>query len=105
MTSEGLSTDTAGNGEEGLKKIEENLYDLVLLDLVLPGKSGMEVQREIKRIDPTLPVVIITAGHHSREEIAWLEPADIIQKPIDLQRLLDTVRRHCGTPQASSQSR
>jgi DNA-binding NtrC family response regulator len=61
LNSEGLATDTAATGEEGLKKIEDNLYDVVLLDLMLPGKSGMDVQKEIKRIDPTLPVVIITA--------------------------------------------
>src|SRR5919198_5990070 len=61
LDSEGLSTDTAANGEEGLKKIEDNLYDAVLLDLMLPGKSGMDVQKDIQRIDPTLPVIIITA--------------------------------------------
>src|SRR5437870_9062352 len=61
LNSEGLTTDTAEDGEKGLKKIEENLYDAVLLDLMLPGKSGMEVQKDIKRIDPTLPVIIITA--------------------------------------------
>src|SRR3989440_8235060 len=61
LNSEGLFTDTAADGEEGLKKIEENLYDAVLLDLMLPGRSGMEVQKDIKRIDPTLPVLIITA--------------------------------------------
>src|SRR2546426_3277064 len=61
LNSEGLSTDTAGDGEEGLRKIEENLYDAVLLDLMLPGKSGMDVQKDIQRIDPTLPVIIITA--------------------------------------------
>src|SRR6266568_3665797 len=61
LTSEGLSTDTAADGEEGLRKIEENLYDAVLLDLMLPGKSGMEVQKDIKRVDPTLPAIIITA--------------------------------------------
>src|SRR2546422_5081752 len=56
LNSEGLFTDTAADGEEGLKKIEENLYDAVLLDLMLPGRSGMEVQKDIRRIDPTLPV-------------------------------------------------
>src|SRR5262250_3925162 len=61
LTSEGLTIDTAATGEQGLKKIEENLYDAVLLDLMLPGKSGMDVQKDIKRIDPTLPVIIITA--------------------------------------------
>src|SRR5262245_65269391 len=61
LTSEGLTPDSAATGEEGLKKIEDNLYDVVLLDLMLPGKSGMEIQKDIKRIDPTLPVVILTA--------------------------------------------
>src|SRR3989441_8069884 len=61
LNSEGFTSDTAADGEEGLKKIEENLYDAVLLDLMLPGKSGMEVQKDINRIDPTLPVIIITA--------------------------------------------
>src|SRR5438094_9380968 len=61
LNTEGLTTNSAGECEECLKKIEENLYDAVLLDLMLPGKSGMEVQKDIKRIDPTLPVIIITA--------------------------------------------
>src|SRR6201997_1378340 len=61
LNSEGVSTDTAENGADGLKKIEDNLYDAVLLDLMLPGKSGMDVQKDIRRIDPTLPVIIITA--------------------------------------------
>src|SRR5882757_4868510 len=61
LNSEGLSTVTAKNGEEGLSRLEENLFDIVLLDLMLPGKSGMDLQKDIKRMDPTLPVVIITA--------------------------------------------
>src|ERR1051326_4478636 len=61
LTSEGLTVETAANGEDGLKKVEDNLYDAVLLDLMLPGKSGMEIQKDIKRIDPTLPIIIITA--------------------------------------------
>src|SRR6187455_959521 len=61
LNSEGISTVTAKNGEEGLIKLEECLFDLVLLDLMLPGKSGMDVHKDIKRMDPSLPVVIITA--------------------------------------------
>src|SRR5207244_5170070 len=61
LNSEGLSTDTAASGEEGLRKIEENLYDAVLLDLMLPGKSGMDVQKEIEKMDPTLTLIIIMA--------------------------------------------
>ena len=51
LTSEGLNADTAVDGEAGLKKIEENWYDVVLLDLMLPGKSGMEIQKAIKKLE------------------------------------------------------
>src|SRR5216117_2271041 len=90
LTSEGLSTDAAGNGEEGLKKIEENLYDLVLLDLMLPGKSGMQVQREIKRIDPTLPIVIITAIGAVETAVAAIKEGsfDYVTKPWNNEKLI-----------------
>src|SRR5499425_3056585 len=90
LTSEGLTTDTAASGEEGLKKIEDNLYDAVLLDLMLPGKSGMLVQKDIKRIDPTLPVVIITAiGALETAVTAIKEGAfDYITKPWNNEKLM-----------------
>jgi len=90
LNSEGLSTATAANGEEGLKKIEENSYDAVLLDLMLPGKSGMEVQKEIKRIDPTLPVIIITAiGAVETAVTATKEGSfDYITKPWNNEKLV-----------------
>ncbi len=90
LNSEGLSTDTAANGEQGLKKIEENSYDAVLLDLMLPGKSGMEVQKQIKRIDPTLPVIIITAiGAVETAVTATKEGSfDYITKPWNNEKLV-----------------
>src|SRR5216117_1890201 len=90
LNSEGISTDTAQNGEEGLKKIEENLYDVVLLDLMLPGKSGMEVQKDIKRIDPTLPVVIITAIGALETAVTAIKEGsfDYVTKPWNNEKLL-----------------
>ena len=90
LESEGLSVDTAGNGEKGLHKVEENLYDLVLLDLMLPGKSGMDVYKDIRRVDPSLPVVIITAmGGVENAVIAIKEGCyDYLTKPWDNDKLL-----------------
>src|SRR5207247_7608908 len=90
LNSEGLSTDTAANGEQGLKKIEENSYDAVLLDLMLPGKSGMEVQKESKQIEPTLPVIIITAiGAVETAVTATKEGSfDYITKPWNNEKLV-----------------
>jgi len=90
LTSEGFSTDAARDGEEGLRKIEDNHYDLVLLDLMLPGKSGMEIQRDIKRVDPTLPIVIITAmGTIETAVTAIKEGAfDYVTKPWNNEKLV-----------------
>ena len=106
LTSEGLSTDTAGNGEEGLKKIEENLYDLVLLDLMLPGKSGMEVQREIKRIDPTLPVVIITAIGAVETAVTAIKEGsfDYVTKPWNNEKLVVIVTNAIKQRQLTSEN-
>src|SRR6185436_4672594 len=90
LTSEGLSVETASTGEEGLKKIEEHSYDAVLLDLMLPGRSGMEVQKDIKRIDPTLPVVIITAIGALETAITAIKEGsfDYITKPWNNEKLV-----------------
>jgi DNA-binding NtrC family response regulator len=90
LNSEGLSTDTAGSGEEGLKKIEENLYDAVLLDLMLPGKSGMDVQKEIKSIDPSLPVIIITAIGALETAVTAIKDGsfDYVTKPWNNEKLV-----------------
>jgi DNA-binding NtrC family response regulator len=90
LTSEGLNTETASSGEEGIKKIEESSYDVVLLDLMLPGKSGMEVQKAIKRIDPTLPVVIITAIGALETAVTAIKEGsyDYVTKPWNNEKLV-----------------
>ncbi len=90
LESEGLSTNLAATGEEGLKKIEENLYDAVLLDLMLPGKSGLEVQQAIRTIDPTLPVVIITAIGALETAVTAIKEGsfDYVTKPWNNEKLL-----------------
>ena len=105
LSDEGYLFSSARDGLEAIRFLRDGDQPaVILLDLSMPVVNGWEFRIHQKRTAEIadIPVVIITAGHHSREEIAWLEPADVIQKPIDLQRLLDTVRRYCGTPQASS---
>src|SRR5262245_3168026 len=106
LNSEGLSTDTAATGEEGLKKIEDNLYDLVLLDLMLPGKSGMEVQKAIKTIDPTLPVVIITAIGALETAITAIKEGsfDYVTKPWNNEKLVVIVRNAIKQRQLMSEN-
>ena len=60
LSLEGYATDMAGDGVEGLRMIDAGSYDLVLLDLALPGQSGLELLPQIKERQPELPVIMIT---------------------------------------------
>src|ERR1700716_3993040 len=61
LTSEGYGVTSAGTGESGLAKLEERPYDLLLLDVSLPDRNGLDLLKEIHRRDPHLSVVLITA--------------------------------------------
>src|SRR5258708_20761792 len=61
LTSEGYGVSTAGTGESGLAKLEERPFDLLLLDVSLPDRNGLELLKEVRRRDPHLSVVLITA--------------------------------------------
>ena len=90
LSSEGLSVETIATGEEGLQKVEQNLYDVVLLDLMLPGRSGLEIQRDLKGIDPTLPVVIITAMAAIETAVDAIRSGayDYVTKPWNNEKLM-----------------
>src|SRR3979411_2724750 len=58
---EGFEIETAATGEDGLLRVGEHPFDLVLLDLTLPGRNGMEILAEIHSHDSSLPGIMITA--------------------------------------------
>jgi len=58
---EGYRVDTAENGMEALRKLQEGPWDIALVDIKMPGMDGMELQRHIKKIDSTIILIIITA--------------------------------------------
>lgn len=78
-----LETNSAVSGEEALKKLKENGYNLILLDLKLPGMDGMEVLRQIRGFNSTTKILIITAYGtiENAVEAMKLGAVDFIQKP------------------------
>jgi DNA-binding response OmpR family regulator len=84
-----LAVDTAVNGEEALGKLTEKSYDLMLLDLRLPGLDGMEVLRRVPEIRPEVKVVIITAygSIEAAVEAMKLGAVDFLQKPFDAEEV------------------
>jgi CheY-like chemotaxis protein len=99
LSDEGYELFSARDGLEAVNCLKKgNRPDVILLDLSMPVVNGWEFRMFQKR-DPELariPVVLITAGGYSREEVAWLEPSALIPKPVDLDVLLAVIRRFCG---------
>lgn len=99
LSDEGYELLSARDGLEAVNCLKKgNRPDVILLDLSMPVVNGWEFRMFQKR-DPELariPVILITAGGYSREEVAWLEPSAMIPKPVDLSVLLAVVRRFCA---------
>jgi DNA-binding NtrC family response regulator len=95
LTAENYDLKMSSNGEEALEKLKEEPDDLVLLDLLMPGMNGVEVLKEIKRIDPNAIVIIITAYASVDSAIEAMKSGafDYIQKPFKNEDLLMTVKR------------
>src|SRR3979409_971895 len=90
LTTEGYSTSSAETGEAGLTLLEEKPFDLLLLDVSLPDRNGLDLLREIRRRDPHLSVVLITAyGSIDMARAAFKSGAqDYITKPWSNDELL-----------------
>jgi DNA-binding NtrC family response regulator len=95
LTSEGYAVDLAHNGTEGERRLGSKLYDLVLLDLMMPDKSGMEVLRDLRVNDTDTPVFMITAYGSVEGAVRALKLGanDYFPKPWDNEKLLVEIER------------
>jgi DNA-binding NtrC family response regulator len=91
---EGYEVETAGSGEEGLARIGERPFDLVLLDLALPDRNGIDLLAEVHAHDPQLSVIMITAYGTVENAVKAMQAGatNFIQKPWDNEKLLADVR-------------
>jgi DNA-binding NtrC family response regulator len=91
----GHKVDEAPDGSSAVAKVRQRRYLLVLTDLKLPGCSGLDVLRETKNADPTIPVILITAYGSVEEAVTAMKEGayDFIQKPVDLEHLNLLVER------------
>jgi len=97
LESAGYVTVPAESGQAALDALDEGVFDLVLLDLKMPGTNGVETLREIRKGCPDLPVYILTAFQN--EFTAELRAAaeegvhfEVMQKPIEADRLIEVAR-------------
>jgi len=85
----GYCVDEAPDGNSAIEKVRSRRYQVVLSDLKLPGSSGLDVLREARRAEPTLPVILVTAYGSVEEAVTAMKEGafDFIQKPVDLDHL------------------
>lgn len=91
---EGYDVDAAVNGAQGLAKLGDRPFDLVLLDLALPDRNGIELLPEIRALDPQISVIMITAYGTVEDAVRAMQSGatNFLQKPWDNEKLLADVR-------------
>jgi two-component system response regulator PilR (NtrC family) len=95
LSSEGYEVENSSSGEEALDKHSSQSFELILLDLLLPGIDGIEVLKKLKKIDPNAVIIIITAFASVESAISAMKIGayDYIQKPFKHDELLITIKR------------
>ncbi len=91
---EGFSTETAHDGRVGLDKALEGNFDLIILDIMLPGLNGIEVCRRI-RLNSEIPIIMLTAKDDTMDKVMGLDfgADDYMTKPFAIEELLARIRR------------
>jgi two-component system, OmpR family, response regulator len=94
MERAGYQVSRAADGRAAIKRFDEGAYDLVILDLMLPGVDGMEVCRHIRNSERYVPVIMLTAKGEEANKVAGLEMGadDYMTKPFSVEELLARVR-------------
>src|SRR5256885_15449157 len=103
---EGYEVEAAGTGEEGLSKLGERSFDLVLLDLALPDRNGIEILPEIRSLDSQISVIMITAYGTVEDAVRAMQSGAVnfLQKPWDNEKLLADVRAAVGRRRAEEEN-
>ena len=89
----GWEVDLAEDGERALTLVAHSAPDVVLLDLLMPRWSGRDFLDGLRRLHRNLPVVVFTAGRHTREVASQLGTPWFIEKPFELPALLRVLER------------
>ena len=89
----GYAADAASGGAEALALFDQNRYDIVLTDLLMPGMSGWEVLAAVRQRNPRIPVVIITGTAPAVDDPRAAQAGvAVLRKPVDVKALDDTIK-------------
>lgn len=93
LRSEGYEVETAENGEQGLEMTRQGGFDLFLLDIMLPKKSGLDICRDLRQLGIVTPILMLTAKGQTVDKVIGLKLGadDYMSKPFDMLELLARV--------------
>lgn len=100
LEAEGYSVTVAPEGNQGLIEARSGNFDLLILDLMLPGMSGIEILRSFRKDDGTTPVILLTARTAVEDRVEGLDAGatDYVPKPFSFEELSARVRAHLRRP-------
>jgi two-component system, OmpR family, alkaline phosphatase synthesis response regulator PhoP len=103
LESEGYRVETAGDGNQALTRVEEIPFDLILLDVMLPGKNGFDVCRDLRQRGVAVPILMLTARTQVTDRVVGLKLGadDYLTKPFEMIELLariEALLRRARTP-------
>lgn len=94
LNAKNFDADLAVNGEEGFTKFGENQYDICLLDVMMPLKDGFTLAKEIRQVNPDIPIIFLTAKSMKEDAIEGFKAGadDYITKPFSMEELLYRIK-------------
>ena len=96
LEEEGYSVDVASNGLDAIDKVKHAVFDLVVLDIKMPGMNGIETLNEIKNINKNLPVILCSAyGEFKQDFSSWASDGYVV-KSADTNELKQTIKNLLG---------
>ena len=95
----GIEAECALNGEEALARLMEKEFEVVILDVMMPGLGGLEVLRQIKTTHPNTQVILLTGHGSTREGIEGMRLGafDYLIKPVDIEEMLAKMKEAAKT--------
>jgi DNA-binding response OmpR family regulator len=107
LRSQGHVVDVATDGIEGERMAVDGDVDLMILDVMLPRRDGVALLRDVRKVKPGLPVIMLTARGEVTDKVAGLDAGatDYVTKPFSVEELLARVRAHLRAPVQSEPTR
>ena len=104
LTLEGYVVEIVRDGDTALRRAKEGRFDMILLDVMLPGKDGFQVCRELRRLGSSTPIIVLTARTNEAEKVLGLQLGadDYVSKPFSPLELRAAQRCSCRGPSMRS---